>query len=431
MDKRLTTITKLGEFIRYASISRKLLDEFQKRGGIKHTLSWNTENTTYTSDDENSELLYRLIMATRPFADPRSKFHVKTIYDEIVESFPELLLSSDMDSISDAISELEKTTHIRFGNRKILYLDLYHAVNNELYFKNEPTTDGGILHACLDNPITRATIEVEYEQSLLLICDLASIVSEVLTKIRCTEYDSLAIRSKCIYCLSETNKFESEEHILPFDINHTWILPKGYVCDKCNNGVLSRLDTAFLQYPYIKGILGYFSSFKRSGKFRITNFQNATVQHSGPNMMKIIEHPSKKRSMQVTQPNDDGIYHWKTQFVSAPVSKKRKAKFKRSLLKIALGFVAFEKGHEEALSDNYDLIRESIQGRSDFNMNIMISDGDIVPSGGIVVNWKAVEELLIFKVEIFGLSIIYSMYLNNATLQKPDIPPEMDFRWLF
>lgn len=52
---------------------------------------------------------------------------------------------------------------------------------------------------------------------------------------------------KCIFCKSTTNPFTSVEHIIPESIgNKEHILPKGIVCDPCNNYFSRKVENKFI-----------------------------------------------------------------------------------------------------------------------------------------------------------------------------------------
>src|SRR5207249_3864987 len=56
-------------------------------------------------------------------------------------------------------------------------------------------------------------------------------------------------KPRCIYCLTTTGNFTSEEHIIPESLgNDELVLPTRYVCDRCNNGVLAILDNMLLKF---------------------------------------------------------------------------------------------------------------------------------------------------------------------------------------
>lgn len=56
---------------------------------------------------------------------------------------------------------------------------------------------------------------------------------------------------KCIFCKSDTLSSKSEEHIIPESLgNKSIILPKGCVCDKCNNYFSLKIEKIILDEPY-------------------------------------------------------------------------------------------------------------------------------------------------------------------------------------
>lgn len=53
----------------------------------------------------------------------------------------------------------------------------------------------------------------------------------------------------CIYCGKRSEPFRSVEHVVPESLgNHELVLPRGVVCDPCNNGVLSQVDEALVTF---------------------------------------------------------------------------------------------------------------------------------------------------------------------------------------
>jgi hypothetical protein len=54
----------------------------------------------------------------------------------------------------------------------------------------------------------------------------------------------------CIYCMKDSSGAKSMEHIIPEALGCKATLPKGYVCDLCNN-YFSEMDNSVLQNRYI------------------------------------------------------------------------------------------------------------------------------------------------------------------------------------
>lgn len=59
----------------------------------------------------------------------------------------------------------------------------------------------------------------------------------------------------CIFCKKDSSNFKSIEHIIPQSLgNTTLILPKGVVCDKCNNYFSRKVEQPFFDLQDIKNL---------------------------------------------------------------------------------------------------------------------------------------------------------------------------------
>lgn len=57
--------------------------------------------------------------------------------------------------------------------------------------------------------------------------------------------------SICIFCHKDSSTSKSVEHIIPESLgNKEHILPKGYVCDACNNYFSVKIEKELLAQPY-------------------------------------------------------------------------------------------------------------------------------------------------------------------------------------
>src|ERR1035437_2287572 len=62
---------------------------------------------------------------------------------------------------------------------------------------------------------------------------------------------------KCIFCRSISSDSKSIEHIIPESLgNKTHTLPKGVVCDKCNNYFANKIEKKVLELAYFKSLRG-------------------------------------------------------------------------------------------------------------------------------------------------------------------------------
>lgn len=60
---------------------------------------------------------------------------------------------------------------------------------------------------------------------------------------------------KCIFCGLSSDNSASVEHIVPESLgNKSTILPKGVVCDNCNNYFAIKIENELLNYPYFRSV---------------------------------------------------------------------------------------------------------------------------------------------------------------------------------
>jgi hypothetical protein len=175
---------------------------------------------------------------------------------------------------------------------------------------------------------------------------------------------------KCIYCLSETGTFNSEEHILPETLAGDNIyLPKGFVCDACNNGISSQLDEALINFEPIAFFRVQFTPHTKAGKFPKANFQNMVIEKTDPNHIKITakDKTARPKNIRILEGGQEA-------FNLTWTGKKLTWKlYARAIYKIALGFVAHDMGHATALDGRYQPARDFILGRASFNNNMVVS----------------------------------------------------------
>lgn len=56
---------------------------------------------------------------------------------------------------------------------------------------------------------------------------------------------------KCIFCKKDSDESKSVEHIIPESLGNTdHVLPKGIVCDSCNNYFACKIEKPLLEMPY-------------------------------------------------------------------------------------------------------------------------------------------------------------------------------------
>ena len=71
---------------------------------------------------------------------------------------------------------------------------------------------------------------------------------------------------RCIFCKIESENSKSVEHVIPESLGSKIIvLPKGFVCDKCNNYFSIKVEKPILNHPSIRNIRGWYQVPNKKG----------------------------------------------------------------------------------------------------------------------------------------------------------------------
>ena len=211
---------------------------------------------------------------------------------------------------------------------------------------------------------------------------------------------------RCIYCLTTApDAFLSEEHVYPEALgNEEMLLPRGIVCDNCNNRVLSGLDEALVKFEPIAYLRVCFVSSDKKGRLPKANFQNVSLEKTHPRQIKIMP-KDKTGRMRDEVALGDGWVSWKLNFRGKPVNAKL---IGRALYKIALETVAYDQGPAKALESQFDKARDFVLGREDFPNNLLMRTKGI-PHPSVHIGYADNPEYVIFEIEIYGLCFLLSL----------------------
>lgn len=223
---------------------------------------------------------------------------------------------------------------------------------------------------------------------------------------------------KCIYCLSGTGTFNSEEHVLPETLAGDDIyLPKGVVCDECNHGISSKLDEVLINFEPIAFLRVLFTPYTKSGKFPKANFQNLLIEKTDPNHIKITAKDKTGRRKNV-RTLEDGQEAFNMSLRGKRLDWQLYA---RAIYKFALGFVAYDIGHKAALNEKYQPARDFIFGKSSFDNSMMVSTKSIPHpyiSTEIITYCDNLQlERTLFYIDIFGMIFMVNL---EETPRSPD-----------
>lgn len=106
---------------------------------------------------------------------------------------------------------------------------------------------------------------------------------------------------RCIFCKVDSTKSNSVEHIIPESLgNKNHVLPKGVVCDNCNNYFATKIEKPVLEMSYFKSLRGRNEIRNKKGKrvgipAYLKNFQKEELNiyyHDGNKIEAVVKDKS-------------------------------------------------------------------------------------------------------------------------------------------
>lgn len=171
----------------------------------------------------------------------------------------------------------------------------------------------------------------------------------------------------CLYRKRDDGPFTSREHTIPESLGNQGhggkpliLLQRGVVCDKCNNEVLSGLDSTLLDFMPISLMRTFYGVVSKSGKLPETKLSNATLRMVAPN--HVVFQPNSPKAL-----IDKGGGEYALSLLSnRKVTPKQCRDVTRALFKMTLGCM-YDDQPALALSERFDPMRRKIRGEDDFH----------------------------------------------------------------
>jgi hypothetical protein len=164
----------------------------------------------------------------------------------------------------------------------------------------------------------------------------------------------------CLFCRQSDGGFQSIEHIFPEALgNKEFVLERGIVCDRCNNGPLGTADGALVGYQPIAFRRTFLQIKGKRGNLPESRWGNATISHAELGKLLITE-TAVRPTITPTGPNSFRM----TLKSAGPIGAATYAKIGRSIWKSAIEFTYLDRGPEEAFNPRYDEVRRMIIGRT-------------------------------------------------------------------
>jgi len=351
------------------------------------------------------------IVLMRRFLHEESDLHFLKIWQYLLENDEGMISPRSRDGFIKAVEGMNRgPIGIQIDEKKLSPRDIYQLISEGDLFGSDEEARSYLLEIAkvpIAGPLFWAHFYSYTYQAFMLVSWIFSTLKYLeqrkVSKFIPAEPEPSILQ--CIYCLRKDGPFTSEEHIIPEALgNDDAILPKGYVCDDCNNGILSRLDSALVDFPPIKLLQVQFVTHIKSGAMPKANLQNVLIERTRPNHIRIT---AKDKSGEIKEKKGlgDGWYSWKMEFRGGRMNPKLLA---RSLFKIGLGFIALDIGHEAASSARFDHARQFIRGETDFD-NYLVLSTNFRPHPRFRVTHYDWETGSPFAIDIFGLVFVFNL----------------------
>jgi HNH endonuclease len=160
----------------------------------------------------------------------------------------------------------------------------------------------------------------------------------------------------CLFCRKSDGGFSSVEHIVPESLgNREAVLPVGVVCDRCNQGVLSRLDAALCDFGPIAMMKTLNCVPSKAGKLPSYKFDNGQMHMKAPGEL-VLQLDSAKWRRDI--PGRPASFSFTTQ--RHDNSKKRLSLVHRALVKQVVEYAWRDLGPERLLSSEFDHERDIV-----------------------------------------------------------------------
>ncbi|VAW37648.1 hypothetical protein MNBD_CHLOROFLEXI01-2625, partial [hydrothermal vent metagenome] len=371
-------------FERHYNKTRKVARKLEKSGLFHFNAKYDVQNG-FSSETKipDQDLTIRFAILMRRFLKDTDRLFYKKLWDFIQIEFESELSQTIVEKINKEIERLKKNNiSIKINDEDINAESVYELIAEGEYFSTEKKARDFL---SLDsNPMVSPVFWFQFYNYTIESFAVISFIFSLLCDLKKGEgykekYGDFQLeQSSCIYCLSKTGDFKSEEHIFPEGLgNEKLILPRGYVCDTCNHKKLSGLDEALLNFGPIAFLRVQFVPITKSGKLPVANFQNIFMKRTSPRQIHI--EPKDRTGNPIIQEDlGDGWFSYQSNIRGKTFDPKLIA---RALFKIALGMVAFGDGNQKACEKRYDPARAFILHKQNFSNNfLMLTKGKPQPS---------------------------------------------------
>lgn len=324
----------------------------------------------------------RFVVLMRRFLNPSDSIYYANVWSFLRETFATEISPETIELIEKSIEEMNKGYgQIKYNDESLTAEKIYQLVAEGNYFAEDESFLNR-LKEITSEPIMGHLIKYYFysynEQAFVLATNLLKIIHKIEKSetYKALVENSAKVESRCVYCLTTSGDFSTEEHILPESLsNDEWVLAKGLVCKNCNNNILSPLDNALIDFPPIAMLRVHYTPYTKKGKLPKAELGNATLEKTHPRQIKLM---AKDKKLIEETKLEDGQTKLTYQFESKKVYDY--TLLHRALYKVGLGIVALVKGPDYACSSRFDTARAFIAGKRESTPNKVLFLKDVKPN---------------------------------------------------
>ena len=412
MDKAV-----IRDFKRSYHKVREVYSNLANASGYKFEIKFERKfgGDTFQANNEtpNEEETVRFVALMRRFLHPPDRLYYKSVWTSLQLEFALKISNERVEWVNVLLKRLEMGSgQITYNDDKLTPEKIYQTISNGGFFDDDEKARK-YLEEMTQVPVMGPLLRHQFYDYSLSGFRVVSALFDIILQFEHSAEDNApqgetTVGNLCIYCLNTEGSFTSEEHVIPESLgNDDVVLPKGCVCDACNNGVLSILDNALRRFEPIAWSQVMYVPHTKAGKFPKANFSTFTIEKTGPRHIKMMPKNKAGEIKNLKQIGED-MHSFKVEWKGKKIDWNL---IGRALYKIALGMVAFKQGREQACNSKFDAARNFIRNGQGVKNNLLMQTKSR-PHSNIQTRYLDLPEGTPFFIDLFGF--IFFLNLENA-----------------
>lgn len=411
------------DFKRHYHKVKEVYVNLANTGGYKFEIKFERKfgGDTFQANNEtpNDEETVRFVALMRRFLHADDDLYYKTVWTSLQLEFGLEISTERVDGVNALIKQLERGSGlITYNNDNLTPEKIYQTISDGGFFDDDEKARKYI-EQMTQVPVMGPLLRHQFYDYSLDGFKVVSALFDIILQVEhnVITHQEIPRENLCIYCLGTEGSFTSEEHVVPESLgNDDAVLPKGFVCDACNNGVLSGLDSALINFEPIAFLRVQHVPYTKAGKFPKANFSTFTFEKTGPRHLKLTPKNKAGEIKNLRQIGED-THAFNVEW------KGRKLNWNligRALYKIGLGMVAFKQGRERACESKFDAAREFIRTGTGVENNLVVRT-KFQPHPSIQTLYLEIPEGTPVFIDIFG----FAFFFNLESGRKMQVDEEM------